>query len=236
MMADNFITILTAAGAGKRFGGGKRKQFVSLCGKPLFLYSLEVLRMTPGQQGIILVVPQDEIEHTGDILSNFGYAGDILKIVPGGELRRQSVKNGFNNLPADADLVAVHDGVRPFITMEMVERAVNACRNSDGTTLAVPVKDTIKQSNGTKVIRTIDRDQLWQIQTVQVFKTDVLQKAYTAAENRGNPAGFFGTDECFLVEKIGGSIELVMGSYYNIKVTTPEDLKYAEWLINEKIV
>jgi 2-C-methyl-D-erythritol 4-phosphate cytidylyltransferase len=229
--APEFYTVITAAGMGRRFDGGKKKQFLDLGGKPLVEHSLGVLARIPGQKGIIIVVPKGDVEYTEKEVLKNSDKGGIIRIVEGDEHRWQSVKQGFKALPRDARIVAIHDGVRPFITERMVEKAVLACSDSDGACLAVPVKDTIKRAEGEMVLCTMDRSQLWQIQTPQVFNVSVLARAYETAEKKGNPRQIFGTDECFLVEGLNGSIRLIMGSYYNIKITTPEDFDMAEWII-----
>jgi 2-C-methyl-D-erythritol 4-phosphate cytidylyltransferase len=148
----------------------------------------------------------------------------VSKIVPGGKRRQESVKNGIDALPKDTDIVAIHDGVRPLVTRTMIEDSIQSAIQYGAVVLAVPVKETIKMSDpdGT-VLRTLDREFLWQIQTPQTFQVNVIREAHArAAED-----GFVGTDDASLVERLGVKVHILPGAYTNIKITTPEDLVLA---------
>jgi 2-C-methyl-D-erythritol 4-phosphate cytidylyltransferase len=148
----------------------------------------------------------------------------VSQIIPGGKRRQDSVKNGMDALQKDADIVAIHDGVRPFVTKAMIEDSIHFAVRHGAVVLAMPVKDTIKISNpdGT-VLKTLDRESLWQIQTPQTFQTNVIKEAYS----RATEDGFIGTDDASLVERLGVKVHILPGSYTNIKITTPEDLLLA---------
>jgi 2-C-methyl-D-erythritol 4-phosphate cytidylyltransferase len=148
----------------------------------------------------------------------------VSKIVPGGKWRQESVKNGIDALPKDTDIVAIHDGVRPLVTQAMIEDSIHAAVRYGAVVLAIPVKETVKMANpdGT-ILKTLDREFLWQIQTPQTFQINVIREAhYRATED-----GFVGTDDASLVERMGVKVHILQGSHTNIKITTPEDLVLA---------
>jgi 2-C-methyl-D-erythritol 4-phosphate cytidylyltransferase len=170
---------------------------------------------------ILLVVGPEDMDYClEEIIEKYKYK-KISQIVPGGKRRQDSVKNGIDFLSKDAEIVVIHDGVRPFVTKEMIEDSIRCAIRFQAVVLAMPVKETIKmvQPDGT-VLKTLDRESLWQIQTPQTFQVNVIKEAYhKATEN-----GFIGTDDASLVERIGVKVHILPGSYTNIKITTPEDL------------
>jgi 2-C-methyl-D-erythritol 4-phosphate cytidylyltransferase len=155
----------------------------------------------------------------------------VSQIIPGGKRRQDSVKNGMDALPKDEDIVVIHDGVRPFVTKNMIEDSIHAAVRYGAVIVAMPVKDTIKMSNpdGT-VLKTLDRESLWQIQTPQTFQAKVIKEAY----HRATEDGFAGTDDASLVERLGVKVHILPGSYTNIKITTPEDLLLAKLFLKMK--
>ena len=216
--------IVVSAGKGHRFMGGMKKQFFSLGGKPILAHTLDKFEASPSVRFIFLVVSPEDVETCRqEILEKYAYR-KVTRLVPGGPRRQASVKNGIEALPDDTDVVVVHDGVRPFITRAMIEESIQATKQHKAVVFGVPVKDTIKmaQPDGT-VLRTLDRESLWQIQTPQTFQVHLLREAFQrAAEDQ-----FFGTDDASLVERLGVTVHLLPGSYRNIKITTPEDLTLA---------
>ena len=218
MKAD---AVIVSAGKGLRFMEGKKKQFHSLGEKPILVHTLEKFEACPLIRSILLVVGQEDMDYClKEIVERYKFQ-KVSQIVPGGKRRQESVKNGVDALPKDTDMVAIHDGVRPFVTQAMIEDSLHAAVRVGAVVLAMPVKDTIKVSNpdGT-VLKTLDRETLWQIQTPQTFQVNVIKEAcYRAAED-----GFIGTDDASLVERLGVKVHILPGSYTNIKITTPEDL------------
>lgn len=214
--------IIPAAGSGQRFGG--RKQFQLLGGKPLFLYATETFLSSPLITGLCLTVPEDDIDSVKALTK--GLSNKEILVVAGGRERQDSVRNGLEALPP-CDIVVVHDGVRPFVTTEVIERTIKGITDSGfgGCVAGLPVKETTKRVDPDGIVReTIDRNGLWSIQTPQTFRREIFQKAVQKSkEDR-----FLGTDEAMLVERIGERVKMVLGTPYNIKVTTPEDLKIAE--------
>jgi 2-C-methyl-D-erythritol 4-phosphate cytidylyltransferase len=175
-------------------------------------------------RSVRLVVGQDDMDYClKEIVEKYRFQ-KVSKIVPGGKRRQESVKNGIDALPKDADIVAIHDGVRPLVTQTMIEDSIRSAMRYGAVVFALPVKDTIKMSNpdGT-VLRTLDRESLWQIQTPQTFQVNVIREAHCRAVEDG----FVGTDDASLVERLGGKVHILPGSYTNIKITTPEDLELA---------
>jgi len=221
MKAD---AVIVSAGKGLRFMEGKKKQFYFLGGKPILAHTLDKFEACALIRSVRLVVGQEDMDYClKEIVEKYGFQ-KVSKIVPGGKRRQESVKNGIDTLPKDADIVAIHDGVRPLVTRTMIEDSIHSAVRFGAVVLAVPVKETIKMSNpdGT-VLKTFDRESLWQIQTPQTFQVDVIREAhYRATED-----GFVGTDDASLVERLGVKVHILPGSYTNIKITTPEDLALA---------
>ncbi|HSG05857.1 MAG TPA: 2-C-methyl-D-erythritol 4-phosphate cytidylyltransferase, partial [Nitrospiria bacterium] len=221
--------IIPAAGQGRRIGSSKPKQFLVLLGKPLLYYSLDVFEKSGWIDEIYLVVPEGmESYCREEILEKFGFK-KIKGILKGGQTRQDSVYQGLTALPPDIERVVVHDGVRPFLTGELLGRAVRDCtREIDGVVVAVPLKDTPKRVRaGGWIDSTVNREGLYLAQTPQVFWAGVFKEAY---KNAGKE-GLKGTDDSALVEEIGGKIRILEGSGENIKVTTPEDLAHAERIL-----
>jgi 2-C-methyl-D-erythritol 4-phosphate cytidylyltransferase len=221
MKAD---AVIVSAGKGLRFMGGKKKQFTFLGGKPILAHTLEKFETCPLIRSIHLVVGQEDMDYCLKEIIEKNKFQKVSKIVPGGKRRQESVKNGIDALPKDTDIVAIHDGVRPFVTKAMIEDSIHSAGRYGAVILAMPVKETIKISNsdGT-VLKTLDRESLWQIQTPQTFQVNVIKEAYY----RATEDGFIGTDDASLVERLGVKVHILPGSYTNIKITTLEDLLLA---------
>jgi 2-C-methyl-D-erythritol 4-phosphate cytidylyltransferase len=221
MKAD---AVIVSAGKGLRFMEGKKKQFTFLGGKPILAHTLGKFETCSLIRSIRLVVGQEDMDYClKEIVEKYGFQ-KVSKIVPGGKRRQESVKNGIDALPKDGDIVVIHDGVRPLVSQTMIEDSIHSAARYGAVVFAVPVKETIKMSNpdGT-VLKTLDRESLWQIQTPQTFQVGVIREAHS----RAIEDGFVGTDDASLVERLGGRVHILTGSYTNIKITTPEDLALA---------
>ena len=206
--------IVAAAGSGDRFGAGVEKQFVQIQGMSLLQRTLRVLEGCADLQGMIVVVPPDRVAETE--------SGPGLRVVAGGKRRNDSVRAGFKTLPDDCNLVLVHDGVRPGITPKLVRRVIEAAFRDGACVPALQINDTVKEVDGAgRVVRTLEREPLRLVQTPQGFRREVLQQAYTWADDNGGP-GF--TDDAALVEASGQGVTVVAGEEENIKVTVPGDL------------
>lgn len=207
---------------------GKKKQFLPLAGKPVLARTLDPFERCPLVNAVVLVVGQEDLEFClKEIVEKYQYK-KISRIVPGGKTRQESVRNGMDAVPEDVEMVVIHDGVRPFVTREMIEESVRSAIRFQAVVVATPVKDTIKTVDaGGSIRETLDRNFLWQVQTPQTFQTRIIRDALRkAAED-----GFLGTDDASLVERMGVKVHVVQGSYANIKITTPEDLLLATFLL-----
>jgi len=220
--------IIPSAGIGTRLETSLQKPLVELCGKPLCVYALEAFEQSPVINSIILVGHQDKLFEFGDIVKRYGLK-KVAKIVAGGETRCESVSNGLAVLDEDTDVVLVHDGARPLVSAQTIERAVELIRDWEAVVVAVPVKPTIKKINRGDlcVEETLNREDLWEVQTPQVFRRDILMKAHT--QNKENSP----TDDAMMVEQLGVKAKVATGDYRNIKITTQEDLMVAEAFLKQ---
>jgi 2-C-methyl-D-erythritol 4-phosphate cytidylyltransferase len=209
------IAIIVAGGKGKRMV--EPKQFLKINGKPMLAWTVDVFQRTKAINGIILVVAEDQLP-----LAKRLRAAKIIAVVPGGRERQDSVRNGLAAVPKEAQVVLIHDGARPAVTPELINDTLKEVRDCGAAIVGVPVKDTIKkvQYHGPKIIEsaTIDRSGLWAAQTPQTFTAPIIRKAYDQLKDNV-------TDDAMAVEKLGIKVKMVMGSYENLKVTTPADLK-----------
>lgn len=221
--------IIAAAGHGTRLG--RRKQLMTLLDKPVLAWSLETIAASAHVTDVVVACETDEMDACAAAAAA-SCGTKLHSVVAGGERRQDSVFAGLRAAPPDTAYVLVHDGARPFITGDMIDRVLAAARTFGAAVVAIPVKDTIKQATeGDIVLRTIPRDQLWSAQTPQAFAFDVLYKAYSTADSEG----YVGTDDAMLVEWCGNaSVSIVEGSYENVKITTAEDLFLAERIARER--
>jgi len=207
--------------------GGINKQLSPLAGITVLARSLGALEQSPRLEGIVLVVPREDAGEYRTLVENWGLS-KIKEIVPGGNDRQQSVFAGLLAVPSGCGLVLVHDGARPLVSGKEIEAVIAAAAGCGAATLAVPVKDTIKEAGPDGfVVRTLDRGRLWLTLTPQCFSYDMLMDAHLQARD----SGLSYTDDASLVEAAGKPVRLVEGSYRNIKITTPEDLAVAEALL-----
>jgi len=218
--------VIVAAGSGLRFG--ERKQFKKLKNKPLYLYSLEKFVDSVSINEIALVVPQDLTDAVAEEVSSFKKP---INVVAGGELRQDSVMEGVRALTHECDTVCIHDAARPFITKPIIKNAVETAIENDGAVVSIPSNDTVKEivKNTNRIKRTIPREIVWLAQTPQVFHRDKLLQALADA----NTNNITVTDESTLMESLDFSISVVQGSPRNFKVTTQEDWKFAELILEE---
>jgi 2-C-methyl-D-erythritol 4-phosphate cytidylyltransferase len=222
-MSNSVGVVIVAAGRGTRMGTVESKQYLLLQGKPIIVHTLEVFQQHELISEIVLVTGKEDIERCREWIQ-LHKLDKVKDIIPGGSERQHSVHKGL--LKLTTQWVMVHDGVRPFVQPSEIEACYERAKQIGASVLAVPVKDTIKQVNNEgKVLSTPDRRSLWAIQTPQTFRLSELLDAYAAAERNG----FLGTDDSSLAERAGIPVSVVEGSYRNIKITTPEDLDFAEF-------
>jgi len=221
------VAIVPAAGSGSRMNREVSKQYLSLAGKPLLVRTLEALEACPGVESLYVVVPSQDVVSVREELLPPWSLKKVAGVVPGGKERQDSVRAGIEAIARDADIVIVHDGARPLVTVDLVEGCIRAAAEGGAATAGVPVKDTVKEvAHGGQVLRTCDRGALWLTQTPQAFRREILERAHREA----SLDGFRGTDDTSLVERLGIPVRMVPGDYRNIKITTPEDLVIAEAL------
>lgn len=217
------VAIVPAAGLGRRFGDGTNKPFVTLQGKPLIVWTLLALAEVPEITEIIPVIKDEDMDLAVSIIEKYGVS-KVRRIAPGGKERQDSIFHGLKLIKGFTGAVVVHDGVRPLIQPETLQEALRQLTDCDGVVVGVPVKDTIKELAGGLVAKTLRRDVLWHAQTPQVFRYATIAAAYERAYGEG----YYATDDAALVERYGGRVRMVAGSYTNIKITTPEDVQVAE--------
>jgi 2-C-methyl-D-erythritol 4-phosphate cytidylyltransferase len=224
--------LIPAAGMGKRMAAGINKQYLNLGGKPILAHTLNIFEQAPFVDDIVVIVPEDEIPYCREsVVDRFGFT-KARRIIAGGRERQESVCNGLRAVTelADDDIVIIHDGVRPFIPLDIVKRSVDAAILHDGALVAVPVKDTVKTVVEGIVADTPDRGNIWLAQTPQTFRNTVIRNAHEKARAES----FLGTDDASLVERLGKKVHVVMGDYRNIKITTPEDMVLAEAFLQKQ--
>lgn len=224
--------VIVAAGKGKRMGTEISKQFLPLGGKEILAHTVQKFEKAKNIRDIILVTGADSLQDVQEMAQEYGWE-KIVSIVAGGKERHDSVWNGLQQVAADTEIILIHDGVRPFVTEDILNISIETALEMGGCVAGVPAKDTIKVCDGENIaIATPDRNALWQIQTPQTFRKERIVKAYEQAKEDG----FVGTDDASFAEHCGYPVKVIMGSYRNIKITTKEDLIIGEAFLKEEQV
>jgi 2-C-methyl-D-erythritol 4-phosphate cytidylyltransferase len=237
--AKRIVAIVPAAGLGVRMAGGRSaqgaappKQLLELDGVPILVWTLRRLAGCDRLRPVIVAVrPADRAAVEG-LLARESYA-DRVRLVEGGETRQASVANSLREVPSDTDLVLVHDAVRPLVEPALIERVLAAAAETGAAILGLPATDTVKQvepaggGHHSRIAVTVPRERIVLAQTPQVFRFDLLRRAVEAAA----ADGFRASDEAMLVERLGHTVTVVMGSHCNIKITTPADLELARFFL-----
>lgn len=215
--------VIVAAGRGERMGLGRNKLFAPLCGVPVIVHTVRALRDTGlFDGGIVVVTGEDDMAQMRELLKNEG-----VTLTPGGADRQESVCRGLACCPAQADIIAIHDGARPLATREVVERTIQSARRFGSGVAAVPLKDTVKRVDEQgRAVETPPRDALRAVQTPQTFDAALIRRAHEQSL-----CGPRATDDAALVERLGERVVLTQGDAENIKLTTPEDMLLAEQVI-----
>lgn len=224
--------VVPAAGRGLRMGGNRPKQFLELRGRPILDHTLEALARVPFLSGIQLVVPEEFVGPVREWVGQSGPEGPssrvpghlAIEVAPGGLQRQDSVYNGLKRLPDECDWVVIHDGVRPFASPSLFGRTWAAAMDSGAAIAAMPSTDTVKRVDGNRVAETLERESIWLVQTPQIFRKDILTRAYELARDHG----WVGTDDASFVERLSIPVAVALGERTNIKVTTPDDLEWGE--------
>lgn len=214
----NVSVILPAAGASARFGTGRNKIFELLDDQPVFVHAVRLFSQRPDVAQVLLVVAGSDRD---EIIACHGafLDGEGVTIVIGGTDRSESIRNALPHVTGDAELICIHDAVRPVLAPEWIDAVFAAADEYGAAILASPVRETLKRSAGELIAETVDRSDIWQAQTPQVFRADWLVEAYAA--------GGSASDDAALVEQAGHPVHLVAGDARNIKITTPPDLAFA---------
>ncbi|RMG54322.1 MAG: 2-C-methyl-D-erythritol 4-phosphate cytidylyltransferase [Acidobacteria bacterium] len=221
------VAIIVAGGIGRRMGAARAKPFLELCGEPVVIHTLRAFEACSAVDEIILVVHERERQEAMARLSS-GDLAKVARVVVGGPERQDSVWNGLRHVDrAATELVIIHDGVRPLITPDQIAAVAEEARRSGAAILALPATDTIKEVEGNRVIKTLDRHRLYLVQTPQAFRAEIIISAHERARAEGRRA----TDDAALVEQAGFPVSIVGGSRINFKITWPEDLVIAEFLL-----
>lgn len=209
-------------------GAKEPKAFLPLGDRPIWVHTLQKFEDCPQVDEVLaLLPPGEEMARAGETVRRFGLT-KVSHILPGGEERQDSVYRGLQALRGKADWVIIHDGVRPFVPLELIQRVLSETHRWKAVVVALPANETVKEvSPENEVVRTVDRRRLWMIQTPQSFEYPLILRAHEEARREG----FLGTDDASLVERLGIPVKILHGSRFNFKITTPEDMALAEALL-----
>jgi 2-C-methyl-D-erythritol 4-phosphate cytidylyltransferase len=220
--------IIAAGGRGVRMAASVNKQFLEIKKKPIISYTIEKFNQSSLIDNIIIVVPEEWINFvSGSIVEKYNFL-KVKKIIKGGYTRQKSIFAGLKELDDIVTHVVIHDAVRPLISNQILENAVNKGKETGAAIVAVRAQDTVKRINENKIESTLNRNVIWLAQTPQVFQKEIIIKAYQKAVEDQNVA----TDDSALVERMGFTVHVVEGSYSNIKITNPADLRLAEFYLD----
>ncbi|RSL29436.1 2-C-methyl-D-erythritol 4-phosphate cytidylyltransferase [Salibacterium salarium] len=223
-----YTVVIPAAGQGKRMQAGHNKQFLMLADRPLIIHTVSVFESDPWCEQVIVVANEDETEPMESLFQEWNIH-KVASIVTGGEERQDSVFEGLKQLK-DTSLVLIHDGARPFVTIDHIHALVEKASNQGAAVLGVRMKETVKKVEEGVVKETIERSSIWSVQTPQAFQFPVIYEAYDKAD----VDQFRGTDDTSLVERMGLPVHIVEGGYDNIKLTTPEDMVIAKAILKKR--
>jgi 2-C-methyl-D-erythritol 4-phosphate cytidylyltransferase len=221
--------ILVAAGSSSRMGFDKL--FAAIAGKPVIAHTIRAFQQATSVNEIIIVAKEDRHNEIKTIVRD-EKSEKVRSIIPGGKHRRDSVRAGLDHLDSATRWVAVHDAARPLITPEQIERVFQQCANHGAAALAEPINDTLKRANSDLLVSgSVDRDQLYAMQTPQIFERQLIEEAYRSvcAEN------IFVTDEVSAVERMGRNVVLVVNGEFNFKITYPRDLALADFVLKQRM-
>ncbi len=226
------VALIAAGGKGIRMKNKiTNKLFIEIENKPILFYTLKKFDMCSLVDEICLVLDKESMKEKIEEVKEFGIK-KLKKIIEGGKTRGESVYNGLKALDKDTKLVVIHDGARPFISLNKIREIIHIVKDTEteGAVLAIPLSDTLKKIEGIFITETIPREEYVRVQTPQVFKYNTILKAY---EDIGKKEGFINTDEAYLLEKAGYKVRFIEGEDKNIKITTPFDLNLAKLIIKE---
>jgi 2-C-methyl-D-erythritol 4-phosphate cytidylyltransferase len=225
------VAVIPAAGMGIRMGAHRAKQFMELDGVPLLARTLAPFERSGSVDALIVVAPADDVQYCEREIVNRFELNKVRRVVAGGPRRQDSVREGIRASKGEYDLVLIHDGVRPLIDEILIDRMVAQARQWGPVVCGLPARDTVKEVDQDRVVvKTYDRNQVWLVQTPQVFPYPVIWEAHKRASRQGWDV----TDDGSLVERMGVRVRVVEGSERNIKITTPSDLVLAQLFLKEE--
>ena len=217
--------VIVAAGKGTRLQSELPKPFLSVAGKPILVHTLRRFAPIEAVRRIVVVVAAERETLCQEVLHTHGPWPQPITVVHGGAERQDSVRNGLAALETQCEIVVIHDAARPFISVEAIQRSIDAAAETGSAVVATPVRDTIKRADAQHTIReTVSRHDLWLAQTPQTFRVEVIRAAHRWAQQRS----ITGTDDATLVEQMGRPVRIVPGDVLNFKITTPDDLALAQ--------
>lgn len=223
--------IIPAAGSGVRMRSKGPKALVPLLEKSIIIWSLEPFLKLRIFSEIVIACPSDSLDTISRALEKEHSREAPVRLVAGGNTRQESVANGLREISVECDLIAVHDGARPLLTEQLLLDVLNRANETGAAIAAVPCKDTVKRCDEKGIVlETFDRSKLWLVQTPQCFRYDLLKSAHEKAQREH----YIATDDAALVEKTNAQVHIVMGSYENIKITTPEDIPICEEILRRR--
>lgn len=223
------IALIPAAGSGSRIGGSRAKQFLELDGVPIIIHTLRRFEACESIHQTVVVLPAEDVSGFLAMAAKYNIR-KIVRVVAGGSERQESVSKGLQAINSPkAEIVVVHDGVRPFVTLAQIAETVEKAKEFGAAILAMPVTDTVKEVQDGVITRTLDRKQIYLAQTPQAFRMDLLRDAHRKAAE----ANLLATDDAALVERLGASVAIVEGTAQNIKITRKSDLALAEMILKE---
>ena len=217
--------VIPAGGVGSRFGARTPKQFLRLGTMPILAATVQHFARHPAVRAVVVAAPEPWVTRAGRILGRV-VTHTPLTVVAGGRTRQDSVWLALQAAPDDVEIIVVHDAVRPMITRRLVDTVVRAAAAEGAAICALPLTETVKRVRAERVEATLDRSELWAVQTPQAFRADLLREAHEKARRDG----VVGTDDAMLVERLGHPVRVVRGLAENVKITTPEDLRRARFL------
>ncbi len=221
--------IIAAAGAGRRMKADRPKQLLVLNDTPILVYTIRKFDRCRLVDRIVVAAPRESVDEIRKLVSAAGFSKGV-SVVQGGDRRQDSVATGMQHMDPDTTIVAVHDAVRPFVSVEEIEAAICEADKSGAAVLAIPIVDTVKQTRKDTVESTLTREHLVLAQTPQVFRVEVLREAF----ERAKKDEYYGTDESSLVERMDHPVAIIRGSERNIKITRPGDLALARFYLQEE--
>jgi len=221
--------IIAAAGSGRRMKTDRPKQLLALNGTPILVHTIRKFDACKAIDYVIVTAPREAVDEITNLVKSAGFKKSVV-VIEGGERRQDSVSKGLQKLQPGTDMVAVHDGVRPFVPVEDIENVVEQAKVSGAAILGVPIVETVKHAKREFIESTLTREHLVLAQTPQVFRTDILKRAFELAAKDE----YYGTDESSLVERLGNPVAIVRGSERNIKITRPNDLTLARAFLAEE--